>query len=322
LIPIAGLALIERLIDSLRAAEVTTITIGVGWLGDQIIDHFKKVPYAEQINCIPVSNYEWGPLQTLVTSLEQAPEGQFVACPADMFVESTLVYGFISSHLNCRNEHQVSLAVDPAGTRGSFVLGDVIGNFTEITKESTDKRFEIGRSAMIVAGNRDFKDTLKTMLLDGERTVAGALSRFPSKKGVVTAIPVAGFWQDIDSARDLLQILPRILQTTEPASDNIVVHEGDSIEVGDSISLESGIVLESGVQIIGPAFIGHRSVIKDGATVGPRVSLGPNTHIPRGCSVSNSILFNRPNLQANSLIRNTIAHAHAEIHGENQNVPE
>ena len=320
LVSIAGLTLIERLIESFRAADITTITIGVGWLGDQIIELLEQSPYSRDVNCVSVNNYQWGPLQTLVTTLEHAPEGHFVACPADMFVESSLVSSFISNHLNCSDDREISLAVDPGAIHGSVVYGDVIGAFTKIAKQSTDKRFEIGRSAMIISGHSSINKKLEQIILDGERTVAGALNKLSVQKGTVGTIPIKGFWHDIDTADDLLRILPHILEGTEPSGDSIIVHKGDSIEIGENISMQSGIELKKGVHIIGPAFIGRNSVIEAEATLGPQVSLAQDTLIPKGCRISTSILFNRPILRINAHLRNTIAHANAKIHGENQDV--
>ncbi|MHA2214205.1 MAG: hypothetical protein ACW992_13685, partial [Candidatus Thorarchaeota archaeon] len=65
LISCAGLATIDRLIQSLRAAGVEGGTLGVGWKGEMIVDHLEPEIDSGFLQVVEVPEWKRGPLQTL-----------------------------------------------------------------------------------------------------------------------------------------------------------------------------------------------------------------------------------------------------------------
>ena len=314
LVPIAGLTILERLINTLREAGVTSFTVGVGWLGEDICKHLQGLSGSEGIVCANVPNYERGPLETLVCSLEETTADTFLVCPADFMVESKLVSDFIREHEKSEDERILSLAVDPKGKQGSVVVGGKNGAFVGFSVSSKSSKDDLGRSVMLVAGGFDAKSLFKQTLQKGKTTVAEAITKMATKSDAIVPVKVEGYWQDIDTLDDMLDTLPYAISNASP-NMSLSIQSGDSIEVGDIISMPTGTVLNQGVKIIGPVFIGRNSIISEGAVIGPRASLDENTHIPRECEIVNSILFNNPLLQEGTQIRDAIVRAEEVIHG-------
>lgn len=321
LIPMAGLTILERLINSLREGGIQSFTIGVGWLGEDICSHIQELSDPERILCVDVPNYEKGPLETLVCSLEETTAETFLVCPADYMVAPSLVSSFINSHENSKDERILSLAVDSASKQGSIVAIEKNGAIRGFAKSVSNSKDAFGRSAMLIAGGPDAKKAFKKGLHEGEATVAGAIARMTSKSDRILPVIVEGYWKDLDTVDDILDALPYTILHTSPNSHSISVQEGDAIEVGDIISMPSGIVLNRNVKITGPAHVDENCTISEGARIGPSVSLAKGTYIPRNCSVTNAILFNNPPLQEGDQIRNAIVQANSIMHGGKQNVP-
>lgn len=316
LVPIAGLTVLERLINTLHIAGVKSITVGVGWLGENISTHLQGLPMSERIQCVNVHNYEKGSLETLVCSLEHTTADPFLVCPADYVVEPELVSAFMRSHKESEDDRIMSLAVDPVGKQGSVVIGDRDGGISRFVSTATKPMEALGRSAMLVAGGRDARGTFKKALQEGETTVAEAITKIASNS-IIAPVAVEGYWKDIDTVNDMLETIPYTIMNTETPRSSITVQDNDIIEVGEEISMSSGIVLSRSVKIIGPVYIGENSQVDEGAVIGPMVSLGKNTHIPKKCTVVNSILFGSPFLQIGSQIRDAILQSDNLMHGVN-----
>ncbi|NHJ12502.1 MAG: NDP-sugar synthase [Candidatus Thorarchaeota archaeon] len=317
MIRIAGMTIFERLISSLKSAGLTRITVGCGWLADEIIDLIGEMESDNSLSYARVPNYQTGPLQTLVTLLEMVEEDTFLACPADYLVDSSLVSSFLSMSRQMK-EASLCLAVDTEVGTGSnvYVREDKslfhIGDQGQLPNDSLQV---MGRSAMLLSGKTETKVEFRKLLEGGMSSVRAALNEIASTRSDVYPVPVHGFWKDIDNANDVISVIAKVIDETEPRSDAILVKSGDVIEFGDSLTLASGITIGGNVHLIGPTFI-EESKIGSGSTIGPNVSIGKGTIVPSDCYIDNSILYLHPKLEQGSRITKMVAHSNGRIFGE------
>jgi NDP-sugar pyrophosphorylase family protein len=317
MIHIAGRTIIERLISSLESAGLTRITVGCGWLADEIIAQIGKIESDNSISCVRVPNYQRGPLQTLVTLLEMVEDDTFLACPADYLVDSSLVSSFLTM-CGQMKEASLCLAVDMERNTGAkvYIREDKslfhIGNLSQLPNDSLQV---IGRSAMLLAGSTETKVEFQRLLEGGMSSVRAALNEIASTRSVIYPVPVHGFWKDIDDANDVLSVTAKIIDEADSGSDAILVKSGDTIEFGESLTLPSGIAVEDNVQLIGPVFI-ESSGIGSGSIIGPNVSIGKGTIVPSDCHIDDSILYRNPKLEPGSRITKMVAHSKGRIFGE------
>ncbi|NHI83076.1 MAG: NDP-sugar synthase [Candidatus Thorarchaeota archaeon] len=317
MIRLAGMTILERLILSLRAAGLGKITVGCGWQGNEIIDMISGLGFGESLFARRITNYEIGPLQTLVTLLDTVDERSFLACPADYLVDPSLVFSFLSRSSE-RNSHTLCLAVDAERSVGSRVYVREDGSIAQIGGQNRSEvkgLCAVGVSTMLLAGGTEVKNEFRRLLEAGETSVRSVLNEIASSSIRVYPVPVSGFWHDFDTISDVLSVLPKLIDEASPRHDTLLVKSGDGIEFGDTLTLPSGITIESNVQLIGPVCI-EESRIGSGSRIGPNVSIGKGTYVPSHCSIDNSVLYGDPKLEQGLHITNMVAHSAGRMFGD------
>ncbi|MHA1576054.1 MAG: NTP transferase domain-containing protein [Candidatus Thorarchaeota archaeon] len=289
LLECAGTKLVDRLIRTFLQSGFDEISVGVGWNATQIINHIEKEFGNQYVRVIDVPDYEKGPLQTLVTSLDQQFE-PCVICPADLVFDPNIL-NQVTTWVEDNKDCDIAIAVDPQAVIGTDVYINDKGHISGLGEQvGTDQL--IGKSAMLVVASSKFLELCVSSLADNHRTVASVITRSIESGLVIHPIEIQGKWFDIDSISELIKANRFFLSTYESDSENhIYVPENDTMEIGESLELNSGIKLQKGVRIIGPAIISQGCDVEANSVIGPFVSLGTDSRVSQDCTIRESILL-------------------------------
>jgi NDP-sugar pyrophosphorylase family protein len=305
LLNIAGKTLLEWAVMRYNQAGIEDIVIAVGWKGSMIEDFVSSTNISARV--VHVSEYEKGPLQTLLTAIETL-EGDFLLSPVDAIMEPDSLTGMLVYHAEIGVPEGMILSVGSEAESGTpvecnednLLMG--IGNIKPETKNVT-------RSAMLLLANTRIRDLCKSSLSDGKEKVVQLLEQFIQNGSPVHCFHVSHSWFDIDTLSDLLSANRHFLQKGGlQKAGSVFVPSGDSIEVGNSVELKSNILIGQGTTLQGPVLIHSDCKIDSECKVGPNVSISSNTTISRGCEVKDSVISGDSVLPAESRVQMSIIH--------------
>jgi NDP-sugar pyrophosphorylase family protein len=297
LLPCAGDTLVGRLIDTLLAAGIEEIRVGIGWKGSHIRKALGSRYKSSRVVCIDVSDYEFGPLQTLVSTVDDIG-GDTLVCPADFVVDLDVVVGLLKSVSSLEDE-QVTLAYD-----------DVVLNGTPLTVDSDNRVIYLGegssRSAMMIVAGTRFLNFCKVALTDGANRILQVLERMLSDGQDVHAYRVEGYWHDIDTIPDLLSANKHLLKQQLSGHVGLFISEDDVLDSGESVANDLGITIGSGTRLRGPCLISPKCEVGPNSVVGPNVYMGQETMVEGKCTVTDAILFDRARINQGTGISSVV----------------
>ncbi len=289
LFPILGESILHRLLSALIGSGVESITVGVGWLAEQIATHLKGLRFEKKIHVTHVENYEIGPLRTFVTTLQRCPASRLLVCPADLLADAEVITRFLKSESKTRA--LVNIAVDTAASTGTRIYGDDDGKVVSLT--SSDTARYLGRSAMLLGVGMEFLDYALDSLQKGYTTVAQAIEHAISQGEEVRGVLIQGDWFDIDRPRSLLSCMKHLFDiTTTTDGADIFLTRGDLFEVGQHIEFPSGTAIEKDVTLKGPLYIGKRCHISTGSRIGPYVDIEDDSRLGSDVRLTECLAFN------------------------------
>ncbi|MHA1942793.1 MAG: NTP transferase domain-containing protein [Candidatus Thorarchaeota archaeon] len=304
LINIGGKTLVDRTIDRLNRAGIEKIVVAVGWKGSLIEDHLTSSSDFEG-SIVYVENYEIGPLQTLVTAIETFDD-DFLLTPVDMLIDTSVISGLLSHYSTSVEPRRMTLAVDFDATSGTLVSKTEDGVITGLGSGASDTD-TIGRSAMLFIGDSHFGQECRTALAAGETKLVSLLSQMIHKGHSLRSYSVDSHSIDIDTLQDILSANRFVLQRGEfSQSGQVFVPDGDSVEIGDSLTLNSNITLQRGTELIGPVLISQGCDIGENCRIGPNSTIGSSSSVLTGCEISDSIVFGKSIISAQSQLQGTI----------------
>ncbi len=199
LIPILGLPLIERVIRTTMEAGVDEFFVVVGYRGDQVSDFLGRLSEKLTIPITSFTNDEWDKENGLsVLKARDVIQEPFLLLMADHLFDPNMVRTVIAHKL--ANE-DIALAVDK-DTQNSLVdMEDVTrvkvedGNIRDIGKGLVDfNGFDTG---IFMCSPAIFKALEQSREEDGETSLTAAVLTLAAE-GRAKAIPVSGFWIDVD----------------------------------------------------------------------------------------------------------------------------
>lgn len=279
LIEIAGATLIEHLIHVIKG-KMNTVVVGTGWKHEMLE---RQLGHIDGVITQYASEWQRGPLHTLVSGLECIDANEFLICPADLVIGQDFLNRMLKAHRIYRSA--IIMAVDTSVNRGTLVYLDGDNRVIAIDK-TPDEYNTVASSALMVIANRNFAD-LCIMCSEKGLSKVGEVIKYALDKGMsISAVDVSGYpWYDVDDIETLLISNKYLLETIVPQQGSIVVHAGDVFETGDSVQYSLDGVIDSEVRVIGPAYIAKDCEIGQRCEIGPYISLGSSTTV-----ASNSIL--------------------------------
>ncbi|MGY5860188.1 MAG: NDP-sugar synthase [Candidatus Thorarchaeota archaeon] len=305
LVYVGGKTLLEWNIERLSAAGCTEIIVATGWKGDMIQNAVSSIESSSNIQVVHVPDYEFGPLQTLVSAIDLVTETPVILNPVDLFISQSEVESIIAAHKSSES-NDVTLAIDYGATTGSDVYVDSDGRMLSVGRETTEAS-KIGKSAMLLVFSQKFFRYCQKLHVRYDQRVSSVLNTLVHEGGLIRTHPVSSSWFDVDTFNDILKLNRFILGSGSiRESDSVFIHTGDTMEIGDNLELASGTSFGKGVQLKGPCLIQKNCMIGDNCIIGPDVSLGENTKIGEHTLIENSIIFGSSPMRLGYPVRNKI----------------
>ncbi len=303
LLNVAGRTLLEWSVARCNQAGINDIVIAVGWKGSMIEDFVSKAGINASV--VHVSDYEKGPLQTLLTAIETF-DGDFLLSPVDAMMEATSLMGIQNHHSKTDNHKSMTLAVSSDVESGTVVEYDEGGLLTSIGDVGPNSK-NTARSAMLLIANTRIRDLCRSALDDGKERVVQLLEQLIKGGSLVRCFHVSHPLFDIDILSDLLAANRHFLQRGGfRETMSVFIPTGDSIEVGDSFTLKSNITLGKGTSLQGPVLIASDCTVGEDCKVGPNVTIGSNTVLSKGCEVTDTVIFGESKLSTQSRVHMSV----------------
>ena len=199
LVPILGIALIERVIRAAMEAGADQFYVVIGYQGDRVRLFLERLSDRLAIRITPLVNDDWNKDNGLsVLKARDVLHEPFLLLMADHLFDPNLV-----RLLTTLNPHdgEVALVVD-RNTRNPLVdMEDVTrvkmedGNIHDIGKGLADfNGFDTG---IFLCSPAIFKVLQQSKEKDGDTSLSGAVQVFAAE-GHAKAVPTDGFWIDVD----------------------------------------------------------------------------------------------------------------------------
>jgi len=130
---------------------------------------------------------------------------------------------------------------------------------------------------------------------------------------------VQGWWKDTGTPEDILEANRLVLDDRlEATAIEGIVEDGALIQ--GRVRIDKDAAIMKGATIRGPACVGARSRIAQGAYVGPYTSVGSDCELS-GCELENTIIMDRCKINARTRIVDSLIGPETEITRQDENMP-
>lgn len=204
LLPVLGIPLIERVTRTALETGVEEFYVVTGYHGDRVSDFLNQLAECLAIQITSLVNDDWEKGNGLsVLKAREFLKEPFLLLMADHLFEPSLARALTELHLS---DGDIALGVD-SDIRNSLIdMEDVTrvnskdGNIVEIGKSLADfNGFDTG---VFLCSPAIFQALEQSIEKNGDTTLSGAI-RVLAAEGRAKAIPVSGFWLDVDRPADL-----------------------------------------------------------------------------------------------------------------------
>jgi len=221
LIPILGIPMIERIIRTALEAGADEFYVVTGYQGDQVRSFLERLAERLAIRITPLENEDWEKENGLsVLKARQVLHETFLLLMADHLFEPSLARALTTLELA---KGEIALAVD-GETRNPIVeMEDVTrvkveaGKIRDIGKGLVD--FNGFDSGVFLCSPAIFEAIEQSKEKDGDTTLSGGV-RVLAAEGRANAIPVSGFWIDVDDSAALQRAEKALLDSLRDKSND------------------------------------------------------------------------------------------------------
>ncbi|MFA9416403.1 sugar phosphate nucleotidyltransferase [Natrinema sp. HArc-T2] len=283
MLPAAAKPILEHVFDSLVDADITEITVVVGYGRTHVQSHFGSTYRGASIDYV-VQDKQLGSGHAL---LEAEPEvsGPQLVLNGDQIVERGIIEDVCEVH-NSDTIATLGLVRDGDITNYGGVILEDDEHVTEIVERPHDDR-SYHLNAGVYAFEPEIFEYLRGpepqfneySLVDG---IANAIDAGETVRGVVSD----GFWYDATYPWDLLEVTETLLEST------------DGVE--STVSADAQI--HNSATIVEPVVISADCVVGPGSVVGPNVALGENVTVGANAVVENSVADSDTRVGANATL--------------------
>jgi bifunctional UDP-N-acetylglucosamine pyrophosphorylase/glucosamine-1-phosphate N-acetyltransferase len=354
--PIAGQALIDRVLDTAEALQPTTVTLVVGHAGDKVKAHLAKRPRLQFAVQEPQLGTGHALLQT--EPLLRGGSGTVVLLSGDVPLLTTqTLQGLVDTH----NSAKAAATVLTAEIERPYGYGRIVRNHGRITRiveerDATAAQREIreinsGIYAFALEPLFAALSAINSENAQGEYYLPDLVSIYRKQKRTVTTftIPNAVEIRGINSRTELAEVSTMVRQQKNEELmaagvtliDPATTYIDSDVEVGPDTVIHPCVFLEQGTKVgaaceihagsrivnstIGDhVLVRNHSVIADstvaaGATIGPFAHLRPGAEIGENAHVGNFVELKKASLGAGSKA-NHLAYLGDATIGKNVNV--
>lgn len=273
LLPIAGKPFLQHLIETLRAAGITELTVLVGWRGDRIRERFGdgqrfgvKLSYLEQEQRLGTAD--------AVRRFEPQADGPFLCINGDVVLSPQALEGLLAKHRREPGTTVGLAAVEEPRRFGVVRLEQ--GRVVDIVEKP-----ESPESNLVNAGAYIFHPEVFDAIRRTERSPRGELEVTDSLKLLMAEHPIYGYelpgaWIDVARPWELLDANAVLMRDLVPRQEG-------TVEPG--ATLRGPVVVARGAHIRSGSYLEGPVIIDEEAEVGPNCYLRPSTYIGRRCKV-------------------------------------
>ncbi len=304
LLPLANIPFTERTIGWLASAGIEHVILNVQYNTAQFVEHFTNKELGVRITFVQEKRPQ-GTASALRHCARHLQSTQCLVVNGDIFTDLNLP-AFMTAHR--RTHALVTIALNSVTDPARFGLVEVnpdmgIRAVTEQPAGDAVLSNEINAGVYLLerrafehfpAGATSLERDVFPVMLQQDLPLFGFRSR--------------SYWSDLGTPQEYLQAHQEILNRRV-----IVALRGTEMKpgvwVGDYTRIAANALLRA------PLLLGNRVTIEAGAVVGPNVVLGDNVHIGPQARVRDSVLWEGADVQANSVIADTVAGQQAQLSG-------
>lgn len=304
MLPLGPKPILHHLIDALRGAGITEITLLVGYLEEQIRDYFgdgskfgADIRYITQKERLGTAH-----------AIGQADfDEDFLVLNGDALVSSEGISDLVSAH-----DSAATLALRKVENPENYgvvqVRDGTVLKIVEKPREFVSDLINMGiyvySSAVFDAINRTEKSQR------GEYEITSSIELLINDGEFVRGVEIRGRWLDIGNPWNYLDANAEVLDGLESQVSGIVE---DGVTIKGKLILGEGSVVKSGTYIEGTVSIGKGTVVGPNAYLRKFSTIGDNCHIGNGTEIKNSIILTGTNVPHLSYVGDSIIGANCNL---------
>jgi len=292
MLSLAGKPILQYIIESLAQNGIRNIMLVVGYMKEQVFDHFGsgeklgvKITYVIQEN-------QLGSAHALAQAKSKVTD-EFLVLQGDKLINADTIAQFaqvkppamlVKGMANLQRYDMVTVKkglvenISPAGTPGQAE-----GNLASCGIYAFDRRvFDFDKTELEIPG------LIKNMITQGQK---------------IRAYESDGLWLDVVYPWDIISLNAAILSQV-PAQISGNIESGVYLNKAASIGKNS--IIRSNSYILGPVIIGENCDIGPNVCILPSSSIGNNVAISSFTTVKNSIINDDVSIGHGSLIENSV----------------
>ncbi|MCW3976292.1 MAG: sugar phosphate nucleotidyltransferase [Candidatus Bathyarchaeota archaeon] len=305
IIPVGGVPLIERIVESLRANNIQDLFIVVGYKKraiieylDDIIKHSTKIKYIEQDEPL-------GTADSIKLARDYVGKEDFMVIYGDLFIRPRTIERIISEY---HKGKESIIGIKTSKKIGDYgIVNTENGYIKGIIEKPTRK---VKRTNSINTGiyilNKDVFDGIEETerSIRGEYELTSSLNIAVQHNVKIRAVSLdEEEWMDIGYPWDLFDANERALNYIK---HNIEGAVENNVSMIGPVILEKDAKILSGSRIEGPVFVGRNSILGPNCYLRPYTSIGKNVRIGSSCEVKNSIIMDGTKIPHLSYIGDSI----------------
>jgi len=305
IIPVGGVPLIERIVESLRANNIQDLFIVVGYKKraiieylDDIIKHSTKIKYIEQDEPL-------GTADSIKLARDYVGKEDFMVIYGDLFIRPRTIERIISEYHKGKESIIGIKTSKKIGDYGIVITeNDYIKGIIEKPTRKVKRTNSINTGIYIL--NKDVFDGIEETerSIRGEYELTSSLNIAVQHNVKIRAVSLdEEEWMDIGYPWDLFDANERALNYIK---HNIEGAVENNVSMIGPVILEKDAKILSGSRIEGPVFVGRNSILGPNCYLRPYTSIGKNVRIGSSCEVKNSIIMDGTKIPHLSYIGDSI----------------
>lgn len=282
MLPLGPKPILHHLIDAVKDAGITEITLLVGHLEEQIREYFGDgskfgvdIKYITQKERLGTAH-----------AVEQADfDEDFLVLNGDALISSEGIKDIVSAH-----DSAATLALteveDPQHYGVVEVHDGKVLKIVEKPQEFDLNLANIGIYAYSPAIFDAIKKTKKSRR--GEYEITSSIEFLINENEFVRGVEIRGMWLDIGNPWNYLDANKEVLGELKSDVSGTVE---DGVTIKGELILGEGSLIKSGTYIEGPASIGKNTIVGPNAYLRKFSTIGDNCYIGNGVEIKNSIIM-------------------------------
>ncbi|MGC9227567.1 glucose-1-phosphate thymidylyltransferase [Caldivirga sp.] len=291
IIPLMGKPLVVRLIEDLKSVGVNEFHVVIGHLGflfRQVLGDGAsigvKVNYVEQRERLGIAH-------AIHRAIEEGANGQLIVYLGDNYFQGG-VSNFVKVFME--NEYDVFIVLtrhrDPTRFGNAVISDGRVVKLIEKPKEPPPNSYVV-TGVYMFSDPDDVERAFKSLKPSarGEYEITELIQWFIDNGRRVSYTVTNGWWKDMGTPQDMLDLMYLMLDETKPRIEGEVKGE-----VNGRVIIEEGAVIEGVVH--GPAYIGRGSLVGRDTVIEHYVDVEANVSI-NGGSISRSLILDNVRLE-------------------------